>query len=257
MSEEIFEHKEKYCPNMECPERLIKLELDKKLKEEKAARDILFEQLQELKNILARDNKAKKDDKGKVKEKQEEDVKILVERNLELSNRQVEMVATYKALDESTQGLRGQVVILKNFKENTEEKAKKQVDEYASLPERLKRLSKELEDKGFEVKRKDEELLHQEALIQQGKKEIKKLMDEQEKLSDDVKAKKDLRKQEKLDVKKVKRLTGFMDKTLIFKDKLRLDQVKKLQVKMQPEFDRLTAGQKPLVQKQFEEVMKL
>ena len=245
--EEIFEHKAKFCPNIDCPERIMKLEYEHLYKKQKEDRDNLYEQLQKIRNTLNR---------KEIKENKE-DVEWLTHQNLNLTNDREELKQNLESKENELLESLKELKELRKYKQEQEEFAKKQIDEYASIPDKYKHLAKEIQEQQLQKARNEEELLRQNSILSIGKKEIEKKLKELEELQGKIKQEKEQKEIGKKNLRKINKINMLLAKAIKYKDMFRIDKVKQMQVKIKKEFEKLNEEQKKLILSKYDELMKI
>ena len=146
---------------------------------------------------------------------------------------------------------------MRRYKQEQEEFAKKQIDEYASIPEKFKGLAKQIEEQQLQKARNEEELLRQHSIIELGKKEIEKKLKELEELQGKIRQEKEQKDIGKKNIKKINKINRLLAKAVKYRDMFRLDKVKQMQIKIKKEFEKLNEEQKKLILSKYDEMMKI
>ena len=245
MTEEYFEYKEGVCENINCPERKAKLYYKKLFEDKKEDRDNLYEQLQKIRNALEKKD-LKKDKSGN---------EWLAKENIKLIDEKAQAEEKLKLIEDSAKSSEKELDELRAYRKNDEEAKRKQIEEYQALPEKHKELQKKVDEKSLELKGIEDEILKSKTeirkIVDDGKKAVEKALKEFHKIREDTAEEKQMKK----DIKRVKKISGLIEKAFKFRDIFRTDKVKKQQAKIKKEFEKLSERQKKLVQEKYDEAI--
>lgn len=256
----MTEWKNTECSFYSCADRTEQARLRDDLNKKEEDRKQLHTRLLEIKNILKREKTSKKPN--------EEDIKVLTQKNIELHSEVEEHKERANTLQAELTKRQNELTDLISYKTSRQEKDKLQVQQMSEAIEKSKRLVKDNEEIQLQLDLKKHEFAKMDNDIKRGKEEINIMLVKEKELTTSIKnlkeefklteqQLKDKHKKDKANEKALKPIHSKLRKVVDLKTKLRYDKIKKMEPKIKKLYEKLNEEQKTMIIKQIEEAFKI